>query len=83
MLRLQRVLRTLDFCTVSCVHRVALLDCIRTEPIKALDEMMPAGASGPFSVRVLRWMFVTSPHHDRFRAVAGRLLGSRSTLDAR
>jgi len=26
---------------------------------------------------VLRWMFVTSPHHDRFRAVAARLLGSR------
>jgi len=27
---------------------------------------------------VLRWMFVTSPHHDRFRAVAARLLRSRS-----
>ena len=65
-------------CTVSCVHRVALLDRIRTEPIKALDEMMPAGGSGPASVRALRWMFVTGPHHDRFRAVAARLLGSRS-----
>jgi len=62
-------------CTVSCVHRVALLDRIRTQPIKTLDEMMPAGASGPVSVRALRWMFVTGPYHDRFRAVAARLLG--------
>jgi MoaA/NifB/PqqE/SkfB family radical SAM enzyme len=65
-------------CTVSCVHRVALLDRIRTEPIKALDEMMPESGSGPASVRALRWMFVTGPHHDRFRAVAARLLGARS-----
>jgi hypothetical protein len=27
---------------------------------------------------VLRWMFLTGPHHDRFRAVAARLLGSHS-----
>jgi hypothetical protein len=40
--------------------------------------MMPAGSSGPTSVRALRWMFVTGPHHERFRAVAARLLGSRS-----
>jgi len=29
-------------------------------------------------VRALRWMFVTGRYHDRFRAVAARLLGSRS-----
>jgi hypothetical protein len=57
---------------------VALLDRIRTQPIKALDEMMPARGSGAASVRVLRWMFVTGLHRDRFRAVAARLLGSRS-----
>jgi hypothetical protein len=33
-------------CTVSCVHRVALLDRIRTQPITALDEMMPASGRG-------------------------------------
>jgi MoaA/NifB/PqqE/SkfB family radical SAM enzyme len=65
-------------CTVSCVHRVALLDRIRTEPARTLDEMMPESGSGPLSVRVLRWTFVTGPHHDRLRAVASRLLGSRS-----
>ena len=64
-------------CTVSCVHRVALLDRIRTQPIETLDEMS-AGASGAVSVRVLRWMFVTGAHHERFRAAAARLLGSRS-----
>jgi MoaA/NifB/PqqE/SkfB family radical SAM enzyme len=32
-------------CTVSCVHRVALLDRIRTQPIKTLDEIMPATAA--------------------------------------
>ena len=63
-------------CTVSCVHRVALLDRIRTQPVRTLDEMMPSG--GPASVRALRWAFLTGPHHDRFRAVAARLLGSRS-----
>jgi len=65
------------FCTVSCVHRVALLDRIRTQPITALDEITPASASGAQSVRALRWMFVTGPYHDRFRAVAARLLGSK------
>ena len=65
-------------CTVSCVHRVALLDRLRTQPLKTLDEIMPASGGGAVSVRVLRWMFVTGPHHDRFRAVAGRLLRSRS-----
>ena len=33
-------------CTVSCVHRVALLDRIRTQPLKTLDEIMPASGSG-------------------------------------
>jgi hypothetical protein len=65
-------------CTVSCVHRVALLDRIRTQPIETLDEMTPASGSGAVSVRALRWMFVTSPYHNRFRAVAARLLRSRS-----
>jgi MoaA/NifB/PqqE/SkfB family radical SAM enzyme len=65
-------------CTVSCVHRVALLDRIRTQPIETLDEMITGSAGGAVSVRALRWMFVTGPHHDRFRAAAARLLGSRS-----
>jgi len=64
-------------CTVSCVHRVALLDRIRTQPLETLDAIMPASGPGAVSVRALRWMFVTGPQHDRFRAAAARLLGSR------
>jgi hypothetical protein len=60
------------------VHRVALLDRIRTQPIKALDEMMPESGSEAAGMRALRWMFVTGPYHSRFRSVAARLLGSRS-----
>jgi MoaA/NifB/PqqE/SkfB family radical SAM enzyme len=70
--------RCAPFCTVSCVHRVALLDRLREQPLQALDEMTSANGAGPASVRLLRWMFVTGRHHDRFRAVAARLLGSRS-----
>jgi hypothetical protein len=60
------------------VHRVALLDRIRTKPLETLDEIMPPSGAGAVSVRMLRWMFVTGPHHDRFRTVAARLLRSRS-----
>lgn len=66
------------YCTVSCVHRVALLDRIRTQPLNAIDEMLPVHREAPASVRFLRWIFVTSRHRDRFRSVAARLLGARS-----
>jgi len=70
--------RCAPFCTVSCVHRVALLDRIRTQPLETLDQIMPEHGGGATGVRVLRWMFVTGRHRDRFRAVAAHLLGSRS-----
>jgi hypothetical protein len=65
-------------CTVSCVHRVALLDRLRARPLETLDEMLPPDGSAPLSVRTLRWMFLTSRHRDRFRSLAARLLGSSS-----
>jgi MoaA/NifB/PqqE/SkfB family radical SAM enzyme len=65
-------------CTVSCVHRVALLDRLRLQPMETINDMLPPGGDGPLSVRWLRWGFVTSRHRDRFRAVAARLLSSRS-----
>ena len=65
-------------CTVSCVHRVALVDRLRAQPMETLDEMLPAAGRAPASVKFLRWMFVTSPYRDRFRAMAARVLGSRS-----
>jgi len=44
-----------------------------------LTEMSLLNALGTVSLCVLRWMFVTSRHHDRFRVAAARLLGSRSS----
>ena len=51
-------------CTVSCVHRVALLDRLRVRPLETLDEMLPSDARAPLSVRTLRWLFLTSRHRD-------------------
>jgi MoaA/NifB/PqqE/SkfB family radical SAM enzyme len=61
-------------CTVSCVHRVSLLDEIRMAPIETLTQMgTTAGWRGsPASVRLLTWMFVTSRHHVAFRRLASR-----------
>ena len=65
-------------CTVSCVHRVSLVDRLRARPMETIDEMLPADGQGPASVTLLRWMFVTSRHRERFRSMAARVLGSRS-----
>jgi MoaA/NifB/PqqE/SkfB family radical SAM enzyme len=48
------------FCTVSCVHRVAILDNLRANPRRALGELFPAGSGAtlPLPVRILRWAFV-------------------------
>jgi MoaA/NifB/PqqE/SkfB family radical SAM enzyme len=63
-------------CTVSCVHRVSVLDDLRETPIETVRRL--ASGSGdtasvpPASVRLLTWMFVTSRHHDTFRRLASR-----------
>ena len=55
-------------CTVSCVHRVALIDDLREQPMITLDRLIEAhrarGGQPPASVGVLRWMFLTGrPSH--------------------
>ena len=47
------------YCTIFCVHRIALVDQIRTEPKKALATLFPAdgGARPPLPVRVLTSAF--------------------------
>jgi len=67
------------FCTVGCVHRVAQLDELRDRPVQTLTDWFTSGEvqKMPAVVRALAWMFVTSPHRDRFRAAAQRLLGVR------
>jgi MoaA/NifB/PqqE/SkfB family radical SAM enzyme len=55
------------FCTVSCVHRVAMLDFIRNEPREALFRIFPPATPGgpltlPPGVRVLTSIFLPRPN---------------------
>jgi len=65
-------------CTVSCVHRVALLDAIRERPLETLERLSAAdravGGQTPRTVKVLTRVFVTSPRRDLFRRLALRAL---------
>jgi MoaA/NifB/PqqE/SkfB family radical SAM enzyme len=64
-------------CTVSCVHRVALVDAIRDRPLATLQQLGDAArATGrpPRSVSLLTWMFVTGAQRDLFRRLAVRAL---------
>jgi MoaA/NifB/PqqE/SkfB family radical SAM enzyme len=65
-------------CTVSCVHRVALVDAIRERPLETLERLavadQTAGRQPPGTVKLLTWMFVTNPRRDWFRRVAARAL---------
>ena len=70
------------FCTIGCVHRVAQLDELRDNPLQTLTEWFGPAAGRPasklpLSVRVLSWMFVTSPHREFFRHAAQRVFGMR------
>jgi MoaA/NifB/PqqE/SkfB family radical SAM enzyme len=79
------------FCTVSCVHRVAMLDLIRNEPHDALFRLFPPERPGgalslPLGVRVLTSIFLPTPSGKppgaarRFLAGAiRRLLGVKGT----
>jgi len=66
------------FCTVSCVHRVALIDGLREKPLDVVDQLCAAQRARnlrpPRSVELLRWMFVTGPRRDVFRRIAMRTL---------
>ena len=70
------------FCTVSCVHRVAMIDLMREEPRRALKEFFPAGMPAP--VRMLSNLFLPAENGKRqgwaSRMTAGavkRVLGIR------
>ncbi len=75
------------FCTVSCVHRVAMIDLVRDHPREALERFFPPATPGaaarlPLGVKVLSSLFL--PREDgraqrsATKAIAGavtRLLG--------
>lgn len=75
------------FCTISCVHRVAMIDLVREKPREALVRFFPPAAPGeparlPFGVKVLSSIFLLpqngKPQNPAARVMAGavmRLLG--------
>ena len=55
------------YCTVSCVHRVAMLDMIRNQPRESLPRLFPPATPGgaptyPPVVRVLSSLFLPEPN---------------------
>jgi MoaA/NifB/PqqE/SkfB family radical SAM enzyme len=66
------------FCTVSCVHQVALLDSFRERPREALDALVDerreqnAGFRVPLIVRLLAWLFIDARDHARAPEEAAR-----------
>ncbi len=75
------VKRCAPFCTIGCVHRVAQLDELRTDPAGTLTAWFASGeaphaAGTPAAVRLLLWMLVTGPHRDLFRRAAQRMLNA-------
>lgn len=69
------------FCTVSCVHRVSVLDRFREQPLETIvGTLSPPGDSGsladvPLPVQAMAWLFVRSRHARTFKKVAMRTLG--------
>jgi MoaA/NifB/PqqE/SkfB family radical SAM enzyme len=75
------------YCTVSCVHRVAMIDLVRGDPRKALTTYFPPAMAGapaqvPLGVKLLSSMFLPpengKPQSAMTKAMAGsvrRLLG--------
>jgi MoaA/NifB/PqqE/SkfB family radical SAM enzyme len=67
-------------CTVGCVHRVAQIDELRSNPQLALSQWFQTtdaggGSNLPRAVRMLMWAFVTNPRRDLFRNAAVRVFG--------
>ena len=69
------------YCTIGCVHRVAMIDELRETPVETLQHWFgtPGSASGlPLPVRALLRVFVTGRTRRFARRAAGRLLGARA-----
>jgi MoaA/NifB/PqqE/SkfB family radical SAM enzyme len=75
------------FCTVSCVHRVAMLDLVRNQPREALTRFFPPTTPGgpanlPAGVQVLTTIFLPpadgkpqTPAHKMVAGLAMRIFG--------
>jgi len=70
------------YCTVSCVHQVAMVDHLREQPREAIARFFPPKPGEvqnlPRSIEILTWLFLPKkPNGKRrvFRSAALRLLG--------
>jgi MoaA/NifB/PqqE/SkfB family radical SAM enzyme len=66
------------YCTIGCVHRVAMIDELREAPVETLQAWFgtPGASAGlPYPVRVLVRLLVTGPERRFVRGAARRLLG--------
>lgn len=64
------------YCTIGCVHRVAMVDELRERPMETLQSWF-SSSEMPVAVRLMLRLFVTGRGHRVVRHVAGRLLGMR------
>ena len=80
------------FCTLSCVHQVAMLDRFREQPHEALAAMLDArrahdpGFRTPAAVRMLSWAFLDSRRQEgaaRVALFAFGLASGRSELNGK
>ena len=55
------------YCTVGCVHRVAIIDEFREQPAASLSRFFPEGL--PLPVRILKWLFL--PGTDGVKTIFG------------
>jgi MoaA/NifB/PqqE/SkfB family radical SAM enzyme len=75
-----RVKACAPLCTVGCVHRVAQVDELRDDPQGTLARWFAAPSHAqspglPLPIRVLNWVFVTSPGRNLFRRAAAGISG--------
>ena len=69
------------FCTVSCVHRVAVLDSIRERPAETLTAMLDRqkkrtpGFEASWLVKLLFWLFLNPGHACLWAGLTRRMFG--------
>jgi MoaA/NifB/PqqE/SkfB family radical SAM enzyme len=69
------------YCTISCVHRVSLVDFVRSDPKQAIQRFFPAERI-PAPVKFLSWIFLADqPSAPRLavRKIVSRLFGVTSS----
>jgi MoaA/NifB/PqqE/SkfB family radical SAM enzyme len=71
------------YCTISCVHQTAMLDSIRENPRRVLDDMVAARRERnpeyrpPALVNLLAWAFLDGPARRQLGRLAQRVLKAR------